>query len=96
MPDRFYFLSAVVDFDRLELQAFGIGVDGVYNTAAARRQGTNVKVVRGRYGIPDQFFLMKYRYDKSHIWNMTGTTVGIIVHDHVPGMHLLAPFIQCL
>jgi len=42
--------AAVVHLDGFELEAFGIGVDGVDNAAAARAQRADIETVSGRRG----------------------------------------------
>ena len=49
LPDLFVLAPFFVNLDRLELQALGIGVDGVDNANAARAQRADVEVVCGRH-----------------------------------------------
>ncbi len=46
LPDHVVFDAAVVDLDRLELQALGIGVDRLDDAAGAGRQSADVEMVR--------------------------------------------------
>ena len=51
--------ALIEDLDRLELQAFRIGVDRVDDAAAARRQRADVEMVRGRDREADQLAVWK-------------------------------------
>ena len=50
LPDRVVAHAAVVDLDRLELQALGIGVDRLDDAARARRQRADIEMMRGGGG----------------------------------------------
>ena len=91
MPDRDYLFSAVIDLDGLELQALGIGVDGIHDAATARRQGADIQMMGRGGGKGDQRAIIKHRHDKTHVRHMAGATIGVIMHDHVAGIDALAP-----
>ena len=48
LPHRVVAPTLIEDLDRLELQAFRVGVDRIDDAAAARRQRADVEMVRGR------------------------------------------------
>ncbi len=54
LPDHVVLHAAVVDLDRLELQALGIGVDRLDDAAGAGRQRADVEMMRGGGGKGDQ------------------------------------------
>ena len=83
LPDLIDTSPGVIDFDRLELQAFRIGVDGIDDAAGSRSERPDVEVMGGRHGEADQGVIEKDRHAERHVGPMARPAIGIIVHDHV-------------
>ena len=75
--------AAIVDLDRLELQALGIGVDRLDDAAGAGRQRADVEMVRRGRGKGDQAALHEDRHDEGYVGPVARTGIGIVVHDDV-------------
>ena len=90
LPNRFVGLSLVDDFDRLELQPLGIGVDRIDNAAASRRVCADVQMVRGRDREADQIVAIEHRHAERHVGTVRRPAIGIVVHDDVAGAEHVA------
>ena len=67
LPDHVVLHAAVVDLDRLELQALGVGIDRLDDAARARRQRADVEVMRRGGGKADQLALDEDRHDEGDV-----------------------------
>ena len=67
VPDGVVGPPLLENLDRLELEPFGIGVDGVDDAGAAGRQRADIEMMRGRYGKADQFAVEKDRHAKGDV-----------------------------
>ena len=86
VPNLDVALARFVDLDGLELQAFGVTVDGVDDAAAARRMRTDVEVVRGGRGKTQQFPLMEGGDDKGDVGTVARARIGVVVHEDIAGL----------
>ena len=64
--------AAVVDLDRLELQALGIGVDGIDDAAAAGRERADIEMVRGGDRKADELAREEHRHREGDIGAVAG------------------------
>src|SRR4029453_6462662 len=94
LPDHVVLDATVVDLDRLELQALGIGVDRLDDAARARRQGADVEMVRGGGGKAYEFAGHEHRYDEGDVGAVARAGIGVVVHDHVARPKLIAALAQ--
>ena len=85
---------AFVQLDRLELQAFGIGIDGIDDAAAAGGERAQVQVVRGGEREADQLVTDEDRHADPDVGAVRRAVVGVVVHDHIAGQELVADFLH--
>ena len=67
LPDRPVWPAVLDDLDRLELQAFGIRVDGADDARAAWSRGADVQMMGGRDRKADQLIVKKDRHAKGDV-----------------------------
>ena len=96
LPDHLVLHAAVVDLDRLELQALGIGVDRLDDAARAGRQRADVEMMRRRCGEGDQASADEHRHDEGDVRAVAGAGIGVVVHDDVAGADHVAALLQRL
>jgi hypothetical protein len=83
VPYRVVGPALVDDLDRLELEALRVGIDGIDDAAASRRQRADIQVVGGRHGEADEPLVLEHRHAEGDIRAVRCPAIGIIVHDDV-------------
>ena len=66
-----------------ELQAFGIGVDGVDDAGAAGGRRADIEVMRGRHREGDEGAVEEDRHGEGDVRTVRGAAIGIVVQDDV-------------
>ena len=94
-PQRRVLDPLVVDLEALELNALGIGVDGVDDAGAARRVGADIDVMGGGRGEADERAFVEHRHAERDIGHVARAAIGVVVDVDVTGLDRLAAPLEC-